>query len=125
MKAINAKSRKSIRLKEYDYSTPGEYFVTVCTYNRICIFGDVIGEELRLSKEGTILQKCLEEIPKYYPNIELDTYVIMPNHVHGIINIIEPVGAIHESPLHMTQYQRRIMKLSKIIGRFKMISTKK
>jgi putative transposase len=49
----------------------------------------------------------------------------MPNHIHGIINIIEPVGAIHESPLRMTQYQRRIMKLPKIIGRFKMTSAKK
>jgi len=118
-------NRKSIRLKEYDYSQPGEYFITICTYKHKCIFGDIINEEMRLSEEGEIVQRCLNEIPYYYPNIELDTYVIMPNHIHCIINLIEPVGAIHESPLQMTQNQRRIMQLSKIVGRFKMTSAKK
>jgi REP element-mobilizing transposase RayT len=88
-------------------SAPGEYFITICTHDHGCIFGEVVNEEMRLSQEGEIVQGGFEEIPKYYPNIELDSYVIMPNNIHGIIVITEPVGAIHESPLQMTQYKRR------------------
>jgi putative transposase len=124
MKSIRTHDRKSIRLKDYDYSTPGEYFITICTYNRECIFGEVIDEEMRLSREGNIVNQEIKKIPEYYPNIEMDTFIIMPNHIHGIIVLTEPVGAIHESPLRMTQYQRRIMKLPKIIGRYKMITAK-
>jgi putative transposase len=125
MNSISRFDRKTIRLKDYDYSTPGEYFVTICTHEHICILGNIVDEEMRLSEEGLIAKQSWEELPNHFKNIKFDEYVIMPNHIHGIINIIEPVGAIHESPLRMTQYQRRIMKLPKIIGRFKMTSAKK
>jgi putative transposase len=116
--------RKSIRLKEYDYSSPGEYFITICTNGRDCILGEIVDEKMRLSTIGDVVKKYWEEIPKYYQDIEIDEFIIMPNHIHGIIVLTEPVGAIHESPLPTTAQQRRKMKLSKIIGRFKMKAAK-
>jgi putative transposase len=124
MQTINLHHRKSIRLKEYDYSQPGDYFVTVCTYKRENIFCTIVNESVCLSPAGDIIKRHWEEIPKYFENVELDEFIIMPNHIHGIIGLTEPVGAIHESPLPMTQHQRRTMTLSKIIGRFKMLSAK-
>jgi putative transposase len=116
--------RKSIRLKEYDYSLPGEYFITICTFDRNCILGEIIEEKMKLSSSGEIVKKCWEQIPGYYKDVELDEYIIMPNHIHGIVVLTEPVGAIHESPLPITPQQRRKMKLSKIVGRFKMTTAK-
>ena len=72
--------RRSIRLKGYDYSQEGAYFVTVCTHNRECIFGEVL-----LNEFGKIVESVWFDLPKHYPNVELDAFVIMPNHVHGIM----------------------------------------
>ena len=118
--------RKSIRLKEFDYSQPGEYFATICTHDRRCFLGEVIGEEMRLNENGKTVARCWADIPTHFSNVELDVFTAMPNHIHGIIVLTEPesVAAIHESPLPTTQEQRRKMKLSKIVGRFKMITAK-
>ncbi|MGD1046402.1 MAG: transposase [Bacteroidota bacterium] len=78
---------ESTRLKGYDYSQPGEYFVTVNTNNHECLFGTVIEEEMRLSPVGKIAKNCWEEILKHFHNVELDEFVVMPNHLHGIIII--------------------------------------
>jgi putative transposase len=83
--AIAQKHRKSIRLKEYDYSLAGEYFVTICSFNHECIFGEIVEEEMKLSPQGMIAEQCWKEIPKHFNNTELDAFVVMPNHVHGII----------------------------------------
>ena len=120
----NLHHRKSIRLKEYDYSSPGEYFVTVCAHQWEDVFCSIVNESVCLSPAGDIIKRHWEEIPKHFENVELDEFIIMPNHIHGIIVLTEPVGAIHESPLPMTQRQRRTMTLSKIIGRFKMLTAK-
>jgi REP element-mobilizing transposase RayT len=98
------RKRKSIRLKEYDYSLPGEYFVTICTYDHKCIFGEVMDETIRLSSAGNIVKKYWTEIPRHYTDVDLDTFIIMPNHVHGIIVLTEPVGAIYKSPLPKTAH---------------------
>ncbi|MCX5859329.1 MAG: transposase [Proteobacteria bacterium] len=90
--------RRSVRLKGYDYSGTGAYFVTVCTNRKKCILGKVIDEQIVPTTIGKIAKNCWEEIPKHFPNVELDEFVIMPNHVHGIIQIIR-VGATHASPL--------------------------
>jgi hypothetical protein len=74
-------------LKEYDYSQPGEYFVTVCTHNHECLFGTLADEEMKLSHIGKIAKNCWEEISKHFLNIELDAFVVMPNHIHGIVII--------------------------------------
>ena len=81
-------NRHSIRLKGYDYSQAGMYFVTICAKNRECLFGEIIREEMILSELGRIVQKCWKEIRTHYQNIELDEFVVMPNHVHGVIFIM-------------------------------------
>ena len=80
--------RRSIRLKEFDYSQAGAYFVTVCTRDRTCLFGDVAASEMRLNEYGRIAFAAWEDLPNHYPNVELDAFVVMPNHVHGIIVLV-------------------------------------
>ena len=79
--------RRSIRLKGYDYAQEGLYFITICCQNRAQLFGEIINGEMILNKCGEIAQKCWQEIPEHFPNVELHDFVIMPNHVHGIIEI--------------------------------------
>jgi putative transposase len=81
--------RRSIRLRGWDYASVGEYFVTVCTKNRACIFGNIINGEMRFSDEGRIVQECWLGIPDHFPNARVDVFQIMPNHVHGIVRIVE------------------------------------
>ena len=81
--------RRSIRLKGYDYAEPGAYFVTVCTRDRACLFGHVVNGEMHLNEAGEIAQRCWEDIPTHFPSVELDAFVIMPNHVHGIVVITD------------------------------------
>ena len=70
-------------------SAPGEYFITICAYNRGCIFGDVINEEMRLSAVGNIVKGEWLRTATIRPNVELDVFVVMPNHIHGIIVLNE------------------------------------
>ena len=81
-------NRKQIRLKGYDYSTPGAYFVTICCKDQHCYFGWIESREIKLSHIGQIVKRNWERIPRHFKNVRLDTYVIMPNHLHGIIYII-------------------------------------
>jgi putative transposase len=85
--------RRSIRLKEYDYSRPGGYFVTIVSYQRECLFGKILKEEMRLNDYGRIVDECWRTIPEHFPNVELGAYVVMPNHVHGIIVINDGADA--------------------------------
>jgi REP element-mobilizing transposase RayT len=85
----NIHHRKAIHLKEYDYSQPGEYFVTICTKDHECIFGSIVNGAMDLSERGRIVKGCWKGIPEHFPNVELDSFIIMPNHVHGIIVINE------------------------------------
>ncbi len=77
-------NRKSIRLRDYDYSQEGGYFITICTHKHECILAEVIDGELRLSEFGEIVLKRWNEIPKQFPNADMDEFVVMPNHIHGI-----------------------------------------
>jgi putative transposase len=86
--------RRSIRLKGYDYSDAGGYFVTIVARHRECLFGEVVGGEMVLNPNGEIVQNWWEEIPRHFPNVETGAFVIMPNHVHGIIFIIERRGTV-------------------------------
>jgi REP element-mobilizing transposase RayT len=87
--------RRSIRLKGYDYEQPGAYFVTVCAQNRESLFGDIVDANARLNSWGSIVQACWEDLPRHYPHVQLDAFVVMPNHVHGIVMIMNEanVGA--------------------------------
>lgn len=81
--------RRSIRLKGYDYSQEGAYYVTIVTWQREFLFGEIVNQEMMLSLYGEIVQKWWEEIPVHFANVETGAFVIMPNHVHGIIYIFE------------------------------------
>jgi len=81
------RERKHIRLRNYDYSRSGYYFVTVCTIGRKEFFGDIREAGMELSRYGEIVKRCWYDLPRHYPNCSLDSFVIMPNHVHGIIVI--------------------------------------
>ncbi|MBI4723231.1 MAG: transposase [Candidatus Stahlbacteria bacterium] len=85
--------RKSIRLKDYDYSQPGAYFITICTNKRVCLLGSIENGGMILNDTGRIVEKWWLKLPDKFPNIELDIYGVMPNHLHGIIFIINNVGA--------------------------------
>lgn len=77
--------RRSIRLRGYDYSQPGTYFVTICTHEKRKLFGEIINDEMHLNESGKVAQWIWKAIPQYYPCIRLDQHVVMPNHVHGIL----------------------------------------
>ena len=81
-------SRRSLRLKGYDYSQAGAYFVTICTHNRECLFGGVLDGHMRLNDAGRSIQAAWETLPHFYPHAVLDAVVVMPNHVHGIIILV-------------------------------------
>ena len=89
----DAHHRRSIRLKAYDYSTAGAYFVTIVTQERLCLFGDVADGEAQLTDAGVMIQQIWHAIPDRFPTIEMDEFVVMPNHVHGILIIHSDVGA--------------------------------
>ena len=120
--------RRSIRLQNYDYTQPGGYFVTIVTYQRDCLFGKIANEEMRLNDYGKIADECWRAIPEHFPNVELDAYVIMPNHVHGVIfiradenrmatNSSPSVGARHASPL--PPHGVKPKSIGAIVGSFK------
>ena len=92
--------RHSIRLPGYDYSQNGFYFLTICTRNRECLFGQIRNGMMFLSEIGEIVDLCWQEIPCHFPHVVVREYVIMPNHIHGIIEICNHiVGANNYSPL--------------------------
>jgi REP element-mobilizing transposase RayT len=80
--------RRSIRLKGYDYSQAGLYFITICCQDRICLFGDVVKGEIILNEAGKMVETEWLNLPDRFKNIELHESVIMPNHFHGILKIV-------------------------------------
>ena len=129
--------RRSTRLREYDYSQCGIYFVTICAYQRECLFGNIVEGIMELNDRGRIVAKSWEWLFTQYEYLEMDSWVIMPNHFHGILTIrdntpvraVRDIWAIHESPLrdecHMRRPPPRKHKpLGRLIGAFKTVSTK-
>src|ERR1700757_2119468 len=111
--------RKLNRLKNYDYSRSGYYFVTLCTKNRIEHFGKIENSKMILNQYGETAERYWKEIPNHYKNVEIDEFVIMPNHIHGIIIIndkfYDTVG-IEQCSVPT--------KLSKIVKSFKNVVTR-
>ncbi len=97
----NKYNRHSIRVKNYDYSSPGTYFITICTYKRQCLFGEIVNGEMRLNEYGEIVRDewfCSVHIRNEIELIE-NEFIVMPNHIHGVVWIVENVGATGRSPL--------------------------
>lgn len=99
--------RRSIRLKGWDYTSSGLYFVTLCSQNRECMFGDIANGDMLLNDAGRNVKKCWQDIPEHFPHVTLDEFVIMPNHVHGIIFIAHSVGAYNHTPQKLDRPIRR------------------
>ncbi len=121
--------RHSLRLKGYDYAQPGAYFVTICTQDRACLFGTVVDGQMRLNEYGEIVRATWLDLPNHLPHVELDAFVVMPNHVHGIIVINDnPVGAgsvgAGSEPAPTTGPTRR-HGLPEIIRQFKTFSARR
>ena len=89
----------SARASWWDYSRDGTYFITICTQDRDCYFGKVVNGKMKLTGIGEIALSCWQEIPQHFPYVQLDSFMVMPNHVHGIIIIDKPVeyNSIHKS----------------------------
>lgn len=89
--------RRSIRLKDYDYSQAGAYFVTICMRNKECVFGEVVNGEMQLNQYGRIVETEWNKTEHIRRNVKLDVFVVMPNHFHGVLLIMimddSPVGA--------------------------------
>ena len=81
-------NRKRNRMANFDYSTPGYYFVTICTKGMLEYFGRVQNAKMELNDTGQIVQECWLDLPNHYHNCKLHTFIIMPNHIHGIIEIV-------------------------------------
>ena len=113
------KERKPNRLKDYDYSTEGYYFVTICVKDKKNVFGGIINDKMALSEYGEIVKKQWCWLEKQYNYIKLDEFSIMPNHFHGII-VYESVGNGRDRSLQSV----KIKSLSEIIGAFKTTSSK-
>jgi len=95
----NTPHRHSLRLKAFDYASAGAYFVTLCAYQRECVFGRIQAGVMRLSVAGEIVRSIWEAIPAQYQHVEIAEFVVMPNHIHGIIVINDPaVGARFITP---------------------------
>jgi putative transposase len=88
----NKHHRRSIRLPHYDYTDAGAYFVTICTYERVCLFGYVDDEAMTLNTFGRMVWDEWENTAKLREHVKLDRFVVMPNHVHGILWITEDVN---------------------------------
>ena len=136
--------RKSIRLQGYDYSQAGAYYVTIVTYQRDCLFGEIVDGEMYINAYGEIVQKWWDEILIHFPNVELGAFVIMPNHVHGIIfitterrgevlsprdnpnnnNLDENVDGTNQQGGDASQPPLRKRTLGQIVAYFKYQSTK-
>jgi len=119
-------NRKSIRLKNYDYSNAGYYFVTIVTHKRANLFGSVEDGTVELNSGGKLVEELWTEIPLHFPYVTIDQYIIMPNHLHGILIINDNVGARHASPLppdNLSQHKQQ--PLGTIIGSFKSAVTKR
>ena len=135
------KKRKPLRLKNYDYSQPGSYFISLCSYEKKCIFGEVCENQMILNQLGKIVEFTWRDLPNHVSGITLDAFVIMPNHIHGIITIVDrtpPVGGgslcgnnlkgSNEPPPTLSGRPAMVIKqkpLSEIVRQFKTYSAQR
>lgn len=105
-----------MRLKHFDYRSGALYFVTICTRDRACVLGEAREGELALNAQGELVDTCWEETPAHFPQVSLDSWVVMPNHLHGLLLIDETVTSVDE-PRQFGRAQRGA--LGTVIGAFK------
>jgi putative transposase len=116
--------RRSIRLWEYDYRRDGAYFLTMCAHNRRPLFGSILNGHVRLSSIGQIVRECWCEIPHHFSQARLDRFVIMPDHLHGVL-ILEG-SSLHPGPRVQREFGTAIRgSLATIVGAFKSSVTRR
>jgi putative transposase len=79
------RNRRSIRLKGYDYRSCGAYFITICTHERVCLFGDIVNGRMHLNRAGGIVHQHIHTLPRHFPRLAVDASIVMPNHVHFVL----------------------------------------
>src|SRR3990170_3926102 len=109
-------SRRSIRLRGYDYTQVGAYFVTLCTWQRECLFGEVVEGVMRLSPTGRIIEVEWQRLGYHFPHIRLDAFVVMPNHLHGIIIVNDLVGATRHAQDGVREGDDRMQDQTRVGG---------
>jgi putative transposase len=121
--------RRSIRLKSYDYAQAGTYFVTVCTQRRACLLGAISNGHMRLNGAGRTVHASWDQLPRRFAGVRLDEFIIMPNHVHGIIIIVGAQFIAPDDPPHHVLANHgqgainRAPTLGEIVRAFKAAST--
>ena len=121
--------RRTVRLKDYDYSKTGAYFVTIVTQNRECLFGRIENDEIILNDAGKMIKNVWEELPLYYSGVDIDVFQIMPSHIHGII--VLNVGAApcgcpnNKENSGQVQGPAPTISLPDVVHRFKTMTTKR
>lgn len=116
------RARRSIRLADHDYRQAGAYFVTICARTRAPRFGDIVSGTVRLRRAGQIAQELWLEIPGHFSNVQLDEFVIMPDHMHGVL-ILLPQLDLRARPRRFADSVPR--SLSTIVGAYKAEVTKR
>jgi REP-associated tyrosine transposase len=125
-RATKQSRRHSLRLQDYDYSQEGAYFMTICTHKKVAILSVIVNGATRLNRFGNVVNKCWLAIPYRFPNVEIDTFIVMPNHFHGILVIHDCSRGEVTSPIPKgaeTAPLRRYT-LGQIIAYFKYQTTK-
>jgi putative transposase len=118
--------RRSIRLRGYDYSQPGKYYVTICTENKEHLFGQVVEGEMHRNEFGEYVALCWKWLPRQYPYVGLDEWIVMPNHLHGILVITDGGGAPRSADAKAGGSRTAPTKrkpLGRLVGAFKTVST--
>jgi len=114
--------RRSIRLRGFDYRSAGAYFVTVVAWDRRCLFGEIVEERVSLSRIGEVVARLWRDIPRHFSHVHLDAFVVMPNHLHGIL-VLQGRGTACRAPTEA--FGRPIAgSLSTITRSFKSASTR-
>jgi REP element-mobilizing transposase RayT len=115
----------SIRLSGYDYSSEGLYFITICSHEKRCVFGRIVESQAVLSPAGLIIRECWVAIPLHFARTRLHAFVIMPNHLHGIVEICSELGRSNAAPLRGTEASVQAGSLGAIVRSFKAAATKR
>ncbi len=116
--------RRSIRLKDYDYSQAGAYYVTINVQNRECLFGKIVNYEMELNDAGMMIEEQWNALLERFPDLELDIYQIMPNHFHGIVVVGAAFMAALDTNISENKADTRpVPTLGDIVGAFKSVTT--
>ena len=117
--------RRSIRLAGFDYAQAGSYFVTICTQNRECVFGEVVQGQMISNGRGQMVESVWHQLPQHYTRVKADAFVVMPNHVHGIVILVGagPGACPDRSGQPQGVAPTGAMSLTDVVQRFKSLTT--